>query len=222
MSDKRSSPLSLVLIPALVTLVVSITRLLGELYGWNPSLFGSTEGGGAGAVVAIVWLIFVFGLWFGVVLQRRGDGPANKKRALLTSLGAVGLMIGSLALCGALDLVAFPDPEAPVEARGTPYLMASFGIGVVAAFAAWPRLAMTMLVYAVLARIPVVVITWLAVHYGWDTHHAKTPDGLIAPPADELTMFLIMPQITAWPAFTVVVGTLCGCLGAYLGGSKKK
>jgi hypothetical protein len=51
----------LLLVPALITLAVTVVRLVGELMRWNPTFF-SREAGGAGAIVGIVWLVPVFGV----------------------------------------------------------------------------------------------------------------------------------------------------------------
>ena len=57
----------MVLGPALITLAVTLLRLVGELQGWSPRLF-SREAGGGGALVGISWLVPVFGAWFGCKL----------------------------------------------------------------------------------------------------------------------------------------------------------
>jgi hypothetical protein len=71
----------LILVPALITLAVTALRLVGELMRWNPTFF-SREAGGAGAVVGIVWLVPVFGVYFARKLVAAGLGPARAGRAL--------------------------------------------------------------------------------------------------------------------------------------------
>jgi hypothetical protein len=63
---------SLILVPAVITLAVTLLRLVGELLRWNPTLF-SREAGGAGAIVGIVWLVPVFGGYFAWKLVQAGD-----------------------------------------------------------------------------------------------------------------------------------------------------
>jgi hypothetical protein len=75
-------------VPAVVTLGVTLLRLVGELQGWSPALF-SREAGGGGALVGISWLVLVFGAWFGWKLARAGSGPASIGRALLVMLAAI-------------------------------------------------------------------------------------------------------------------------------------
>ena len=50
----------LILVPAVITLAVTLLRLVGELQGWSPALF-NREGRGRGALVGIVCLIPVLG-----------------------------------------------------------------------------------------------------------------------------------------------------------------
>ncbi|MBZ0150602.1 MAG: hypothetical protein K8J09_03650 [Planctomycetes bacterium] len=212
--DGKTPILRLVLVPALLTLVVSVVRLLGELYAWSPFWFGVPEGGAPGVPIGISWLIFVFGFWFGLRLQRAGAGPQRPGRAALICLVGALAAAGLVALFMKLGLMTMPDKDAPKELAGIGYFLCAMGLGVVVAFVAWPRLALTMLAYAVLARLPVVGITWLAVHYDWQTHYAMIGEGMLPPPREQLFQFLATPQVTFWPAVTVLFGTLCGSLAA--------
>ncbi|MFK7741859.1 MAG: hypothetical protein AB8H80_16195 [Planctomycetota bacterium] len=222
MADKRPGVLSLVLIPAILTLIVSILRLVGQMQGWNETVFGKAEPGGSGAILGIGWLIVIFGLYFGVRMQRAGHGTKSPTRALVLTLVGLGLTIGGAIVMNQGGYLTFPGTlESPANPVGVEYLMAAIGAGVLFCFIAWPRLALTLLVYAILARIPVVIITWLALHYGWDgTHYTKTPPEFAQPTDDERFMFLAMAQATIWPAATIMGGSLFGCLGALM--AKKK
>ena len=46
--------------PALITLGITILRLVGEMRHWSPLLFNTSAGGGA-AIIGIAWLPFIFG-----------------------------------------------------------------------------------------------------------------------------------------------------------------
>jgi len=219
MDPKPPRLLSLVLVPALLTLVVTVLRLIGEVRGWPHWLVGTGEAGGSGALLGISWLIFVFGLWFGIRVQRSGAGVPAPRRALLVSVLALVVLFGGIAICYGLGLVTFPDPDHPGEPVGMHYFLGLLVLGALVAFAAWPRIAWTMLVYAVLARVPVLVVTWLCLQYpDWNTHYTEIAPGLLPPPADELFLNLAMPQITFWPAITILFGTPMACLGAVLFG----
>lgn len=222
MQGQRPRVLSLVLVPALITLVVTILRLVGELADWSPLWVGSKRGGGEGGLLAITWLMLVFGFWFGIRLQRSGAGVRKRGKALLLSLAAAALLVACMAGLGAAGLIEFPNEEKPVVPHGAPYLLGALVLATAVSFVAWRQAAVTLLVYALLARIPVVVVTWLAVDRGWDTHYAKLAPGFVAPPQDELFLNLLMPQVTFWPAATVITGTVMACLGAMLAGGRQQ
>lgn len=221
MEGKAPGILKLVLVPALLTLVVTVLRLYGELNAWDPFWVGTKAGGGGGGLIAITWLVLVFGFWFGIRLQRSGKGVAKPGRALLLGVVAFAVFAGLMAGFHAADLVTFPNEEHPVEARGALYVLIACAAGSLVSFVAWGRAALTLLVYAIFARIPVLVVTWLAIDKQWDTHYAKVAPGFLPPPADQTFNFLMTPQISFWPAFTIMAGTILACLGALLFGRRK-
>lgn len=219
MDSKAPSIMKMVLIPAIVTLIVTILRLVGELQGWNKGAFSTEppgEGSGPGWV-GIVYLIPIFGCWFGLRLRKTTGQPANIGRAALTFvIGAVIVIVG-FVIFKSLDLVSMPDKDNPGQASGLMYMMALLGVSALVMLAAWPRLAATLIVYGLLARIPVVIITYIAIDKGWNTHHVKLPEGTVLLDEAERFTFLAMPQVTVWIVFTMLLGGLCGCLGAKLG-----
>ena len=56
MSQDASRIGRLILVPAVITLAVTLLRLVGQLQGWSPTLF-NRECGFCGALVGIVWLV---------------------------------------------------------------------------------------------------------------------------------------------------------------------
>jgi hypothetical protein len=72
----------LILVPAVITLAVTLLRLVGESQGWSPILFDRGEEARSPSLVGIVWLVPVFGAWFGWKLTRAGSGPGSLGRAL--------------------------------------------------------------------------------------------------------------------------------------------
>lgn len=212
--------LSLVLWPAVITLAVTVLKLVGQLKGWPEWLVGKPEVGSAG-VIGIVWLVFVFGLWFGVRLDRAGRGPRSPGKSLLICVVGIAAAIGAMQGALAAGLAFFPSPEQPGEPRGMPYFVGAMLLGCAFVVFAWGRAALVSFVYALFARIPVVIVTWLALHYGWDTHHVKLGDGFTRPPDDQLFAFLAMPQLVFWPILTVMIGTAMACLGALMFGKRR-
>lgn len=212
--------LSLVLVPALLTLVITVVRVVGELQGWNPALFGSDAGGGA-ALVGITWLVLVFGAWFGFRLRRGGATVALGRAAIVYAI-ALAVMVGGFLGLTASGLVTMPTEEQPGQLEGLEYALGLMALAAVVALVAWPRLTLTLLVYGYLARLPVVAVTWLDLSQGWDTHYGALPPAVVVRDDSERLMALLMPQLTLWPlVFTPIVGGLCGCLGARLAGSKR-
>ncbi|MBL9075921.1 MAG: hypothetical protein JNL08_00375 [Planctomycetes bacterium] len=214
--------LRLVLVPALLTLVITVLRLVGQIQGWNPTIFGRPEAGGGGAVLGISWLIFVFGLWFGIRLQRSGAGPKAPGRALLTSVIAIAVVFGGMAALQAAGVMWFPDEQNPGEPRGLGWMLGLMACGCLVAALAWGRAALVLLVYGLLARIPVVIVTLIALgQVGWTTHYTQIPPFFTNVAEADRAQFLLMPQLTFWPGLTVLFGTAMASLGALLSGRKR-
>lgn len=196
----RPSLRQLVLVPALITLAVTLLRLAGELLRWSPALFSREPGGGA-SLVGIVWLIFVFGIYFALRLARAGETPAGLGPAF--GWPALAFALNSALLVAAVTLM----PARPVAQ------LAVFGAGSwVAIFVArrgWPEMWRVLLAYGFLARIPVLVVMFLAIFIGWDTHYAKPgPDFPAMGPWGLFFWTALLPQMSIWIYMTVVLGML--------------
>lgn len=195
----------LVLVPALITLAVTVLRLAGELRGWSDRLF-SREAGGNAAIVGIVWLIPVFGIYFGLQLARAGQGPERLGKAF-------GFALLAFALNTALGFGAFAVVPSPV-AQLAVFTLTSW-LAVLVARPGWPALWRVMLGYALAARVPVLAVMFLSIFGGWDTHYAKPrPD---FPPMGAWGLFFwtaLLPQLSVWIYLTVVGGILFGALAA--------
>jgi hypothetical protein len=193
--------LALILVPALITLAVTILRLVGELNHWSPTLFNPAAGGG-GALVGIVWLIPVFGIYFALELRKRGQRPVSVGRAIGFALlafvlvpavgfGAVALKVGPLVL-------------------GVLFAVASVA-AIALAWRGWPALVRVLVAYGFAARIPVAIVMLIAILGNWGTHYDVVPPGF--PAMDALPKFFwigLLPQMTIWIYTTVVLGLLFG------------
>lgn len=205
MADSNNGPSSvkdMILVPAVITLAVTILRLAGELNGWSPVLFNSEAGGGA-AVVGITWLVPIFGAYFALKLVRSGSAPAPVGRVLAYSAAglaaAVAIMIGGGWLVGENYPVAMLVPAA----GGI--------VGMTIACRGWCALGRILFYYALAARIPVILITLPAVLGNWGTHYDAPPPGF--PEMSAMAKFFwsgVVPQLTIWVAYTMVVGALFG------------
>lgn len=220
---KPRGTLSLVLVPALLTLFVTIVRLVGECSDWLPVLFNRNgpDPKLQQGLFGITLLIPLFGFWFGFKLRRATGGPANLTSALLQYVIGAGVLAGGFYAALTLGWVVMPTAAQPGEVVGMGIVLGLLGAVFLVALTAWPRLSSTLLVYALLARLPVVAITFVAVANDWGTHYEKLPPHFRLPEGMDKAMFLSMPQLVFWPVVTMLVGGLCGCLGAALAGKKK-
>jgi hypothetical protein len=202
MPDKTVVPVrDLILVPSVITLAVTLLRLVGELQGWSPRLFNREPGGG-GALVGIAWLVFVFGAWFAWKLIDMGHAPESPFRPLGYGLGV---------------FLAFVALAVGASRSGIPPL-AQLGIFSVVALAAvfiamkgWPALGRVLVAYGLAARVPVIVVMLVAMLGSWGTHYdAAPPDFPAMGVIPKWLLIGVVPQLTGWMAFTVVVGMICG------------
>jgi hypothetical protein len=193
--------MQMILVPALITLAVTLLRLAGELLHWSPSLF-NREPGGFGALVGIVWLIPAFAIYFALRLARAGEGPAGVGRAL-------GWAAGVFVVTTALTFGSFAVVKSPVAQLAIFTVLSWLAVAV--AWRAWPALWRVLLGYGLAARIPVLVVMFLAIFLHWDTHYAKPrPD---FPPMGPWGLFFwtaLLPQMSIWIYLTIVGGILFG------------
>jgi hypothetical protein len=197
----------LVLVPSLITLAVTALRLYGELQNWSPSLF-SRDAGGGGSLIGIVWLILIFGIYFALRLARAGKQPDSLGRAFGWPL--LGFALNTVLFVAAVNL--FPSPVVQ---------LAVFSVGSwVAVFVArrgWPEMWRVLLAYGFLARIPVLVVMYLSIFGGWDTHYAKPrPDFPAMDPWGLFFWTALLPQLGIWIYLTVVFGMIMGAITVWI------
>ena len=81
------------LVPSVITLLVTLLRVMGELGHWSPTLFNSSPGGG-GALVGITWLVPIFGIYFALKLSGAGEGPLGAGRAIGLAVFGLAVLAG--------------------------------------------------------------------------------------------------------------------------------
>ena len=214
-SDAKPTIRQLILIPGVITLAVTVLRLVGELEHWSSRLF-NRDAGGPGSLIGITWLAPIFGIYFALKLSKSGAGPERIARAIIFALlGIVAIVLVSFVAYGVFhagyhgQLIAF---------------CASFALAAAIQYSAWPSLFKTLLAYAYTARIPVLIIMFFAMKGAWGTHYdAVTPD---APPdmhslGPEFFWLAFLPQMFAWVGFTIWSGSLFGSIAAAIAPRRK-
>jgi hypothetical protein len=198
----------LILVPALVTLVVTAVRLAGELFH-GPQAFFNSAPGGPGAIVGIIWLAPIFGVYFALKLAAQGHGPKSPGR----SLGLAFLGVAVIFVFG------FLGSRLHLQQNFHGRLLYTWIVLVVAALVTlpgWAELFRTLLAYAYAARVPVALLMFFAFWRNWGTHYDAVPSDLPTS-MGFLERFLwlgLVPQLVFWVAVTVLAGMLCGSLAA--------
>jgi hypothetical protein len=201
-----------IVVPALVTLAVTLVRLLGEL-GHGPRLFFNPEAGGFGALVGITWLAPVFGIYFALKLKETGESRPSGWACAGFALLGVALFVG-LNLAGSLLEPAF---------FGQLTIMGLAALPAVAVFyRAWPQLGRLLLAYGLAARLPVLLIMLAAMLGNWGTHYdVASPDTPSMGPWMKWFWIGVVPQLTLWMAYTVLIGGLFGGVALAVGSGRK-
>jgi hypothetical protein len=199
-SNSRVSTLQLIAVPSLITLAITILRLVGELQHWSETFF-STKAGGGSAVVGISWLPLLIGIYFAFKLADGGQGPSSRGAAIGYSL----LALPVIALAGTLVFALnFPGHQL--------LGLLVIAVAIFVPMRGWPELFKVLLAYAYAARIPVAIVMYFALQGNWGTHYDATPPNFPADVAFWSKYFQIglLPQLLFWIAYTVVVGSIFG------------
>ena len=209
---ERTSTAGLILIPALISLAVTILRLAGELGHWSEEWFTTDTQGvipkGLAWVVGITWLAVPFGIYFAVKLARDGRGPSGSIRSI--GYGVLGVIVAAASLF-------FLIPALELELRPRLVLVwSAMAVAALIQLVAWPALFKTLLAYGLAARIPVVVVMFLAMRGDWGTHY----DYVGMPPQFQMSLLPrffwlgFFPQLIFWVGFTILAGSLSGSMVA--------
>jgi hypothetical protein len=208
--DERKTTWSLIAIPAAITLAITVVRLVGELEHWPAPWFNNAAGGGA-AIIGISWLPIFFGPWFALKLARSGEAPSSGLKAIGFAVLSVVVLVGSGFWVGKSQNLSY-------------MLLVPFVFMLVSAFIpgiGWPSLGKTLLAYAFAARVPVLVVMYIAMSanggQGWGTHYDAIDPRLASFSFMRKYMYeAFVPQMTLWIGWTVAVGALFGSVTAAL------
>jgi len=203
-SDTGLDIRGLILVPSVITLGITLLRLVGELEHWSP-LFFSTAAGGGMAVVGISWLPIIFGPYFAVKLTRSGHGASSVWKTFGLSLLGMVIMVAGM-IVGFAPQLKFPGKEI--------LGIVLVALGPTMVTLGWPALFQVLVAYGYAARIPVAILMFFALRGHWGTHYDGLPPNYSAPTSffGEYMYVAFEPQMIFWIAFTVVVGSLLGTL----------
>ncbi len=195
----------LIMYPAIITLLITLLRLFGELLHGPGILFSRAEGGGA-AIIGITWLPFIFGPYFAVKLFDRNMKPSSFSKTIIFAI--VGFVV---LACGAM--VAFTPA---VHFTGHVAVGLALIVGAAALqYFPWRELAQTLIAYAYLARAPVVIVMFFAMLGHWGTHYDAVLPGTAQLPFWTKYLYLaIAPQLVMWIVYTMTIGVLSGAIYA--------
>lgn len=194
----------LIVLPAVITLVITLLRLAGELEHWSPRFFNPAPGGGM-ALVGISWLPLFFGPYFALKLAGTGHGPSSVWKAFgLSLVGLIVIVAGGFVGFG--PVVKFPGREI------LGILLIVLGPSLV--MFGWPALFRVLVAYGYSARIPVAIVMFFALRGNWGTHYDVLPPNYSGPTSfwGQYMLIAFLPQMVMWIAFTVLVGALVGTL----------
>jgi hypothetical protein len=197
----------LILWPAIFTLALTLLRLVGELKRWPMPWFNSAAGG-AGALVGIVWLPLILGPYFAFRVRFEIISPRSMGKW-------VGYAVLGLAVSVAGLLANLVPGVTPLARLSLPILGVALGAAI--QYAAWPELIKVLLAYGYAARVPVVVVAFLAMRHHWATHYNAS-----APFLPEMSFWpkflltVVFPQLVGWVGYTVVGGSMTGAFASGL------
>jgi hypothetical protein len=194
--------------PAIITLVITILRLVGELQHW-PAPWVSPAAGGGGAIIGISWLPVLFGPYFAWKLAAAGDGPASVGKAIgMSALGVLVLVLGGIGFGVGLTK------------HMVPLVLVGFVLALASAFVprlGWRSFGNALLAYAFAARIPVLIVMFIAMSanggQGWGTHYDVAGPGFtVTSFAQKFIDLAVFPQMSLWIGWTATIGGVLGSI----------
>lgn len=206
--------LPLVLWPALLTLAVTLLRLVGELRGWSPEYFSRLPGGGL-SPLGIAWLAPLVGAYFG---WRLGRAPLPAPHPVVTVGVPLFASLGTALVAALAGRILKTSWTSNLAVWGVVSVLLAAVV-----FLCWPALGRLLLAYAYAARLPVAAVMAVAIWRHWGTHYDVPPP--LFPPMPLLRRWLwtgLLPQATIWVAWTMAVGTVFAPLGHWAGSRRRR
>jgi len=201
-NESKESIGKLILVPAVITLAITLLRLTGELMNWSSFLFNKAAGGG-GALIGIAWLVPIFGFYFARQSIKANDLPTGIGRVFGYSF--LGIVVYAGLFATALQLA--PTNVLLLSIMGT----AAAAVGLFIVRKAWPSLFSTLFAYGLAARVPVAIVMFFAIMNNWGTHYDVPPPNFPEMgPFAKWVVIGVVPQLTFWIFFTVTIGSIFG------------
>lgn len=201
----------ILLFAAVVTFLVTVLRVVGESQGWDSAWFNPAAGS-AFNPLGIVWLVPLFGFIFGRRLAQTGSVPTFITGFFVPMFGFFSI-IGMAMFLGS----SFEGEEMKDAAT---YLFGAASLLSLLALFAWPRAFFTLLLYGISARLPVMLVQYLDIQNGWQTHYGRTAPQMGHMGADERVWMLTQWQAGFWLPFTITLGCGFAAIGAAIGPRK--
>ena len=198
--SRSPSTSRLILVPALIAVAITVLRAFGEVHHWPTPLVNSSVCGKA--ILGVVWLVPLFGIYFGLRLFRADSQPRFMARAGVLAIASLLLKLGGTVV---------------MERPGVAYLtrvslnFALTALALCLQAVAWPELFKALLAYGYASRIPISLVEFLAMRGHWGTHYDALDPGF--PQIGfwpTYTRVSLVPNIFFMEAYTVVVGGLFG------------
>ncbi len=193
----------LILLPAVISLAVTLLRLVGELEHWPKPLVNPAECGKA--ILGVNWLIPIFGIYFALRLVDREMGPNHLGQTIgYASLGLLMKLAGTLLMERSFG-IAYPIP------LGVNFALTLTGIFLLAI--AWPGLFKALFGYGYTARIPVAIVEYFAMRGNWGTHYDALDPRF--PPMGFFAKYVrvsLVGNLFFAEAYVVIVGAIFGGL----------
>ena len=197
----------LILIPFVISLLVTLLRLTGELQHWSETWFYRSTSGlvpnKTNWVFGITWLAVPFGIYFAYKLAKSERVSTSAGKVIGLAVAGLIVTYGGLAVLGHFEIEFVKSLIIVWSLSAASAMIQLFG---------WRRLFKALLAYGLASRAVVALVMFLAMHGNWGTHYDyfDFPPEMKANLLSEYFLLAFFPQLIFWVGFTVVLGSLSG------------